>query len=95
MSEMIGTVVRVVGPIIDVRFAEGGLPPLFSVVSVQAGYVPADDLSDPAAAAVFSHLDARTVLDRGIAALGIYPAVDPLHSASRILDSAIVGKRHY
>lgn len=66
-----------------------------SITSVQAVYVPADDLSDPAAAAVFSHLDARTVLDRGIAALGIYPAVDPLHSASRILDSAIVGKRHY
>ena len=57
-----------------------------SITSVQAVYVPADDLSDPAAAAVFSHLDARTVLDRGIAALGIYPAVDPLHSASRILD---------
>lgn len=62
-----------------------------SITSVQAVYVPADDLSDPAATAVFAHLDARTVLDRNIAAQGIYPAVDPLRSASRILDPLIVG----
>src|SRR5699024_5445045 len=66
-----------------------------SITSVQAVYVPADDLSDPAATAVFAHLDARTVLDRNIAAQGIYPAVDPLRSASRILDPLIVGKRHH
>ncbi len=66
-----------------------------SITSVQAVYVPADDLSDPAATAVFAHLDARTVLDRNIAAQGIYPAVDPLRSASRILDPLIVGERHH
>ena len=66
-----------------------------SITSVQAIYVPADDLTDPAPATTFSHLDARTVLDRGIAALGIYPAVDPLESSSRILDPLIVGERHY
>ncbi|MBQ1477658.1 MAG: F0F1 ATP synthase subunit beta, partial [Erysipelotrichaceae bacterium] len=66
-----------------------------SITSVQAIYVPADDLTDPAPATTFSHLDARTVLDRGIAALGIYPAVDPLESSSRILDPLIVGKEHY
>ena len=66
-----------------------------SITSVQAVYVPADDLSDPAATAVFTHLDARTVLDRNIAAQGIYPAVDPLRSASRILDPLIVGERHH
>ena len=66
-----------------------------SITSVQAIYVPADDLTDPAPATTFSHLDAKTVLDRSIAALGIYPAVDPLESNSRMLDSNIVGKRHY
>ncbi len=66
-----------------------------SITSVQAIYVPADDLTDPAPATTFSHLDARTVLDRGIAALGIYPAVDPLESSSRILDPLIVGEEHY
>ena len=66
-----------------------------SITSVQAIYVPADDLTDPAPATTFSHLDAKTVLDRGIAALGIYPAVDPLDSASRILDPKIVGEEHY
>ncbi len=66
-----------------------------SITSVQAIYVPADDLTDPAPATTFSHLDARTVLDRGIAALGIYPAVDPLESSSRILDPLVVGEEHY
>ena len=66
-----------------------------SITSVQAIYVPADDLTDPAPATAFSHLDAKTVLDRGIAALGIYPAVDPLESSSRILDPNIVGQEHY
>lgn len=66
-----------------------------SITSVQAIYVPADDLTDPAPATTFSHLDAKTVLDRSIAALGIYPAVDPLESSSRMLDSLIVGDEHY
>ena len=66
-----------------------------SVTSVQAVYVPADDLTDPAPATTFSHLDATTVLSRKIAEQGIYPAVDPLESTSRILDANIVGKRHY
>ncbi|MEO5616275.1 MAG: F0F1 ATP synthase subunit beta [Candidatus Eisenbacteria bacterium] len=66
-----------------------------SITSVQAIYVPADDLSDPAPATAFSHLDATTVLERSIAELGIYPAVDPLASTSRILDPAIVGEEHY
>lgn len=66
-----------------------------SITSVQAVYVPADDLTDPAPATTFTHLDAKTVLDRGIAALGIYPAVDPLASASRLLDPLIVGEQHY
>jgi F-type H+/Na+-transporting ATPase subunit beta len=66
-----------------------------SVTSVQAIYVPADDLTDPAPATTFAHLDATTVLSRDIAALGIYPAVDPLASTSRILDPKIVGEEHY
>ena len=66
-----------------------------SITSVQAIYVPADDLTDPAPATTFSHLDAKTVLDRGIAALGIYPAVDPLESSSRMLDPLIVCEEHY
>lgn len=66
-----------------------------SITSVQAVYVPADDLTDPAPATAFTHLDAKTVLDRGIAALGIYPAVDPLESSSRILDPLVVGEDHY
>jgi len=66
-----------------------------SITSVQAIYVPADDLTDPAPATTFSHLDAKTVLDRGIAALGIYPAVDPLESTSRMLDPLVVGEEHY
>ena len=66
-----------------------------SVTSVQAIYVPADDLTDPAPATAFAHLDATTVLSRDIAALGIYPAVDPLSSTSRILDPKIVGDEHY
>lgn len=66
-----------------------------SITSVQAVYVPADDLTDPAPATTFAHLDARVVLDRSIAALGIYPAVDPLNSSSRGLDPLIVGKEHY
>jgi F-type H+-transporting ATPase subunit beta len=66
-----------------------------SITSVQAIYVPADDLTDPAPATIFSHLDATTVLSRAIAEIGIYPAVDPLASSSRILEPAIVGERHY
>lgn len=66
-----------------------------SVTSVQAVYVPADDLTDPAPATTFAHLDATTVLDRAISELGIYPAVDPLGSTSRILDPRVVGDRHY
>ena len=66
-----------------------------SITSVQAVYVPADDLTDPAPATTYAHLDATTVLDRGIASLGIYPAVDPLESTSRILTPEIVGKEHY
>ena len=66
-----------------------------SITSVQAVYVPADDLTDPAPATTFAHLDATTVLDRGIASLGIYPAVDPLDSTSRILSPEILGGEHY
>merc|ERR1711884_584129 len=66
-----------------------------SITSVQAIYVPADDLTDPAPATTFAHLDATTVLSRDIAALGIYPAVDPLDSTSRILDPNVVGEEHY
>ncbi|WP_421881431.1 F0F1 ATP synthase subunit beta [Pacificispira sp.] len=66
-----------------------------SITSVQAVYVPADDLTDPAPATTFAHLDATTVLSRSIAELGIYPAVDPLDSTSRILDASTVGERHY
>lgn len=61
----------------------------------QAIYVPADDLTDPAPATTFAHLDATTVLSRGIAELGIYPAVDPLDSTSRIMDPNVVGQEHY
>ncbi len=66
-----------------------------SITSVQAVYVPADDLTDPAPATAFAHLDATTVLDRAIADLGIYPAVDPLSSTSRLLDPRVIGERHY
>ena len=66
-----------------------------SITSVQAVYVPADDLTDPAPAATFTHLDATTVLSRQIAELGIYPAVDPLDSTSRILDPNVIGREHY
>ena len=66
-----------------------------SVTSVQAVYVPADDLTDPAPATTFSHLDATTVLSRSIAELGIYPAVDPLESSSRALEPDVVGEEHY
>ena len=66
-----------------------------SITSVQAIYVPADDLTDPAPATSFAHLDATTVLSRQIAEIGIYPAVDPLDSTSRILDPRIVGDEHY
>jgi F-type H+-transporting ATPase subunit beta len=66
-----------------------------SITSVQAIYVPADDLTDPAPATTFAHLDAITVLNRAISEMGIYPAVDPLDSTSRILDPRIVGEEHY
>jgi F-type H+-transporting ATPase subunit beta len=66
-----------------------------SITSVQAVYVPADDLTDPAPATTFAHLDATTVLSRSISEQGIYPAVDPLESTSRILDPRVVGEEHY
>jgi ATP synthase F1 beta subunit len=66
-----------------------------SITSVQAVYVPADDLTDPAPATTFAHLDATTVLSRAIAELGIYPAVDPLDSTSRMLDPRVIGDKHY
>ena len=66
-----------------------------SITSVQAIYVPADDITDPAPATAFAHLDATTVLSRQIAELGIYPAIDPLSSTSRILDPRILGEEHY
>lgn len=66
-----------------------------SITSVQAIYVPADDLTDPAPATTFAHLDASTVLSRQIASLGIYPAVDPLESTSRVLDPNVIGEEHY
>ncbi|MGL5640119.1 MAG: F0F1 ATP synthase subunit beta [Mycoplasmoidaceae bacterium] len=66
-----------------------------SITSIQAVYVPADDLTDPAPAATFSHLDARTVLDRKISSLGIFPAINPLDSSSRVLDPNIIGLEHY
>jgi F-type H+-transporting ATPase subunit beta len=66
-----------------------------SITSVQAIYVPADDLTDPAPATTFAHLDATTVLSRRIAELGIYPAVDPLDSSSRLLDPQVLGDEHY
>jgi F-type H+-transporting ATPase subunit beta len=66
-----------------------------SITSIQAVYVPADDLTDPAPATTFAHLDATTVLSRAISELGIYPAVDPLDSSSRILDPQVVGEEHY
>merc|ERR1712178_472607 len=66
-----------------------------SITSVQAVYVPADDLTDPAPATTFAHLDANTVLSRALTELGIYPAVDPLDSTSRMLDPSIVGQTHY
>jgi F-type H+-transporting ATPase subunit beta len=66
-----------------------------SITSLQAIYVPADDLTDPAPATTFAHLDATTVLSRQIAELGIYPAVDPLDSTSRILDPRVIGDEHY
>merc|ERR1711897_131905 len=66
-----------------------------SITSVQAVYVPADDLTDPAPATTFAHLDATTVLSRAISELGIYPAVDPLDSTSRMLDPRVIGERHY
>ena len=68
---------------------------LGSITSIQAVYVPADDLTDPAPATTFAHLDATTVLSRGLASKGIYPAVDPLDSTSRQLDPLIVGQDHY
>ena len=66
-----------------------------SITSIQAVYVPADDLTDPAPATTFTHLDATTVLSRDIASMGIYPAVDPLDSTSRVLSPDVVGKEHY
>ena len=72
-----------------------GLPKALLVHLMQAIYVPADDLTDPAPATTFAHLDATTVLSRSIAELGIYPAVDPLDSTSRMLNARILGQEHY
>ncbi len=66
-----------------------------SITSIQAVYVPADDLTDPAPATTFAHLDATTVLNRAISELGIYPAVDPLDSTSRLMDPQVIGEEHY
>jgi len=66
-----------------------------SITSVQAIYVPADDLTDPAPATTFAHLDATTALSRALTELGIYPAVDPLDSSSRMMNPNIVGEKHY
>ncbi|KAJ0011420.1 hypothetical protein Pint_34771 [Pistacia integerrima] len=66
-----------------------------SVTSIQAVYIPADDLTDPAPVTIFAHLDATTVLSRGLAVKGIYPAVDPLDSTSTMLQPQIVGEKHY
>ena len=68
---------------------------LITFFCLQAIFVPADDLTDPAPATTFAHLDATTVLSRGISELGIYPAVDPLDSSSRIMDPNVVGQEHY
>jgi len=68
------------------------LDPFLEAANVQAIYVPADDLTDPAPATTFAHLDAQTVLSRAITELGIYPAVDPLESTSRMLDARIIGE---
>ena len=76
-------------------FRNGLLPQKGSITSVQAVYVPADDLTDPAPATTFAHLDSTVVLARSLAELGIYPAVDPLDSNSTILDPKIVGQEHY
>ena len=65
------------------------------MITIQAIYVPADDLTDPAPATTFAHLDATTVLSRGVAERGIYPAVDPLDSTSRIMDPNVIGAEHY
>ena len=69
--------------------------PAASITSVQAVYVPADDMTDPAVAQTFTHLDASIVLSRGLAARGLYPAIDPLSSTSRLLDPVRLGERHY
>ena len=89
-----------IGAVVDVHF-DGALQERItttkkgSITSVQAVYVPADDLTDPAPATTFAHLDATTVLSRALTELGIYPAVDPLDSTSRMLDPSIVGELHY
>merc|ERR1712190_249799 len=101
VSALLGRIPSAVGYQPTLATDLGGLqerittPKKGSITSVQAIYVPADDLTDPAPATTFAHLDATTVLSRQIAELGIYPAVDPLDSTSRMLDPSIVGQRHY
>ncbi|KAH9050587.1 ATP synthase F1 beta subunit [Lactarius hengduanensis] len=99
VSALLGRIPSAVGYQPTLSTDMGGIvsprPKKGSITSVQAVYVPADDLTDPAPATTFAHLDATTVLSRSIAELGIYPAVDPLDSKSRMLDPRIVGKEHY
>ena len=101
MSALLGRIPSAVGYQPTLSTDMGGLQERItstkkgSITSVQAVYVPADDLTDPAPATTFSHLDATTVLNRAISEKGIYPAVDPLDSSSRILEPRIVGEEHY
>ena len=101
VSALLGRIPSAVGLPADARDRHGRaagahhLDHKGSITSVQAIYVPADDLTDPAPATAFTHLDATTVLSRSISELGIYPAVDPLDSTSRILDPQVVGEEHY
>merc|ERR1712182_135930 len=93
VSALLGRIPSAVGYPPTLATDMGGLQE--PITSVQAVYVPADDLTDPAPATTFAHLDAQTVLSRDIASLGIYPAVDPLDSSSRMMDPRIVGDEHY
>ena len=95
VSALLGRMPSAVGYQPTLQTEMGALQERITSTSVQAVYVPADDLTDPAPATTFAHLDATTVLDRSIVELGIYPAVDPLASTSRILDPRIVGEEHF
>src|SRR5690606_7250043 len=101
VSALLGRMPSAVGYQPTLGTAMGGLQERITstrdgpITSVQAIYVPADDLTDPAPATAFAHLDATTVLTRALTEIGIYPAVDPLDSTSRILDPQYIGERHY